>query len=625
MTRAGQICLSPAGEIVRYKAPMTGLSMGSTFAGYLVEDVLSRGGMGIVYRARELRPERVVALKVIAPELAAEPQFRTRFLQESQLAAAIEHPHVVPVLRVGEENGLLFIAMRLIRGRDLATIIGEEGRLEPARIAGLIDQVADALDTAHGMGLVHRDVKPANILVESHRRGEHAYLTDFGLTKAFASTSGVTSTGVVVGTVDYMAPEQLEGGALDARTDVYSLGCVLFQGLTGEVPYPRENRAARMYAHLHAPPPAVSERVPELPPQFDEVVQRGLAKDPRSRYPSAGDLARAGLAAAQRQSPAAVGERSVGTGEAAPVDPGAADPVGSPARSADDAQTLTLPHSRSGHGLPRDVDAPSGPPPRHRRRALGLGAVAAVAVAAVAVVALVVPSHGQASAARVAQDWLRLHEAGNDGQAAALWKAPVTFVEAFPSIPRRFGSNDQVRSYWSGRPCSLTLIRTTTVSDDTAVLRLRADGERYGGASKCGSNGTVYDDRFTVRDGHIVSVVSQLAPISVAQTWLRLHDGGDDQTASTLWARSGSVTTVSPHHTFALSGTAAIAAFWSTRGCHLKPLDVPREGAAGHVALRVLADAQRPNVTRRCLNISTSYHVDLAVSSGRITSLAFSP
>ena len=299
---------------------MRGLSPGSIFAGYVVEGILSRGGMGIVYRARELRPERAVAVKVIAPELAAEPQFRQRFLQESQLAAAIEHPHVVPVLRVGEEDGLLFIVMRLIRGKDLAQLIAGEGKLEPTRIAGLVDQVADALDTAHSMGLVHRDVKPANILIESHRRGEHAYLTDFGLMKAFASSTGVTSTGVVVGTVDYMAPEQVEGLPLDARTDVYSLGCVVFEGLTGQVPYPREDRAARLFAHVHGPPPSVSQLVPEVPRQFDQVVQRALAKDRESRYPSAGDLARAALAAAERKSLGAVAERSVGTGEAAPVD-----------------------------------------------------------------------------------------------------------------------------------------------------------------------------------------------------------------------------------------------------------------------------------------------------------------
>ena len=179
-------------EAYGIKRLMAGFSPGAVFAGYVVGDELSRGGMGVVYRATELRPERSIALKVIAPELAAEAQFRTRFLRESQLAATIEHPHVVPVLRVGEEGGRLFIAMRLIRGRDLAAIIAVEQRLEPVRIARLVDQIADALDTAHAMGLVHRDVKPANILVESHRRGEHAYLTDFGLTKALGSSTGVT-------------------------------------------------------------------------------------------------------------------------------------------------------------------------------------------------------------------------------------------------------------------------------------------------------------------------------------------------------------------------------------------------------------------------------------------------
>jgi hypothetical protein len=576
---------------------MAGFSPGAHFAGYVVVDELSRGGMGVVYRATELRPERTVALKVIAPELAAEAQFRTRFLRESQLAAAIEHPHVVPVLRVGEEGGLLFIAMRLIRDKDLAAIIAEEHRLEPVRIARLVDQIGDALDAAHEMGLVHRDVKPANILVERHRRGEHAYLTDFGLTKALGSTTGVTSTGVVVGTVDYMAPEQLEGGPLDARTDVYSLGCVLFQGLTGSVPYPMEHRTARMFAHLNAAPPTVTGLVPDAPQQFDEVVRRALAKNPDDRYPSAGDLARAALAASERRTLIAAEERSVGTGDAA----------------------ATERHEPTTRVQLQPVAADSGT----RRRSLVLGAGVAVVALIVAVIALVVPSHGQASAGRVADRWLRLHEDGNDGQAAALWHAPVDYVEAFPAVQRHFATVDEVRRYWSGRPCKLALIRTTPEGRGVAVLRVLASGERYGGNSKCSSDGTYYDDRFTVKSGRIVAAQSVLAPVSAASTWLRLHDQGSDQTASGFWARSSSVTTVDPAKTYDLNGAASVASFWSTRGCDLKPQAAPTAPGATQVALRVQADAQRPHVAQKCNNVGTSYLLHFTFSGGQIIKLIF--
>src|SRR5436190_14504635 len=190
--------------------------------------------MGVVYRAIQIGLDRNVALKVITPQYASDEEFRERFKRESRLAASIEHPNVIPIYEAGESDGVLFLSMRYVDGTDLKSVLEREGTLEPRRAARIVAQVAEALDAAHAAGLVHRDIKPANILMAS---GDHVYLTDFGLTKRASSESALTKTGQMVGTVDYVAPEQVEGGRVDARTDVYSLGCVLYHLLTGRVPY----------------------------------------------------------------------------------------------------------------------------------------------------------------------------------------------------------------------------------------------------------------------------------------------------------------------------------------------------------------------------------------------------
>ena len=292
------------------------LSEGDEFAGYRVEGRLGRGGMGILYLAVEPGLERRVALKLIAPEAAADEVFARRFAEESRIAASIEHPNVVPIYAAGEESGVPFIAMRYVSGSDLSRRIAREGRLEPAQAAALIAQVGNGLDAIHAAGLVHRDVKPANVLLGGHGDAEHAYITDFGVARNAATESGLTQTGRFVGTLDYAAPEQISGGGVDARADVYALGCLLFKLLTGEVPFPRDGEAARLYAHLNDPPPAPSLYAPEVPMALDDVVVRAMSKQPEDRYPSAGDLGRAAVAAAGGTA-IEFPERTVATGAAA--------------------------------------------------------------------------------------------------------------------------------------------------------------------------------------------------------------------------------------------------------------------------------------------------------------------
>jgi hypothetical protein len=288
------------------------LETGSEFAGCRIEGVLGHGGMGVVYRATELRLGRPVALKLIATEQAADPDVRERFEREARLTASIEHPNVVPVYGAGEEDGYLYLAMRFVPGTDLHHLLRKEGHLDPARAASIVAQVADALDAAHAAGLVHRDVKPANVLIG----GNHAYLSDFGITRVQASDTRITDSGNWVGTVDFMSPEHLRGEPTDARADVYALGCVLYTALTGTPPFRRATVPATITAHLHDPPPRPS-LTPGVPVAFDGVIARALAKEPADRYPSAGDLGRAARAAV-------AGERlstargSVATGAATP-------------------------------------------------------------------------------------------------------------------------------------------------------------------------------------------------------------------------------------------------------------------------------------------------------------------
>ena len=270
---------------------LVGFSLGSRVAGYRLEEKIGEGGMAVVFRAQDERLQRQVALKILSPALTADEKFRRRFIRESRSAAAVDDPHIIPVFDAGDADGVLFIAMRYVPGGDVGTLVRRLGPLPRARAAAVVSAVASALDAAHAAGLVHRDVKPANMLLDARPgRPDHVYLSDFGLTKSSSSTS-LTSTGHFMGTLDYSAPEQIRGQQVDPRTDEYALACVAFALLSGAPPFRRDQAMAVMYAHLSAPPPMLTSLRPDLPPAVDEVMQRGLAKAPEDRYRSCGKFA----------------------------------------------------------------------------------------------------------------------------------------------------------------------------------------------------------------------------------------------------------------------------------------------------------------------------------------------
>ena len=267
--------------------------IGTELAGYRIVEPLGSGGTSVVYRAEHVRLGRPAALKLLTPAFG-EADFRTRFLRESQLAASLDHPSIVPVYDAGEEDGLLYIAMACVDGDDLKTLLAREGRLDVRRTLRILGQIGSALDAAHARGLVHRDVKPANILVGE---GDRAFLSDFGVVKEL-SGNGMTRTGSFIGTIEYCAPEQIEGQDVDGRADVYALACVLYECLTGETPFHRPSEVAVLNAHLHTPPPKLSRAAPDLPAALEPVISKALSKSPLDRYATCGELVAAARAAA---------------------------------------------------------------------------------------------------------------------------------------------------------------------------------------------------------------------------------------------------------------------------------------------------------------------------------------
>ncbi len=271
---------------------LAGLEPGTVLGGFWIEERLGAGGMAVVFRARDETLDRVVALKVLAPALTADEEFRERFIRESRAAALVDHPHIIPVHASGEADTVLYLAMRYVPGGDLRSLISREGWLTAERTAALLRPIASALDAAHAAGLVHRDVKPANILIDANPWGpDHPYLSDFGLAKGATATSGLTETGHFLGTPHYSSPEQIGGEPVGPQSDQYALACVAYTMLTGALPFARESTVAVLWAHMHDSAPSVRAHRADLPPGIDAVLAKALAKAPGERYASCGEFA----------------------------------------------------------------------------------------------------------------------------------------------------------------------------------------------------------------------------------------------------------------------------------------------------------------------------------------------
>ena len=263
------------------------LSVGSTFAGYEIEGVVGLGGIGVLYRARQLRLDRPVALKVVERDVAGEPVVRERLRREARAVASMDHPNVVPLYEAGEQDGTIYIVTRWIEGTELGLKIHRQGSLDPGDAARTAAQIAAALETAHDRGIVHRDVKPSNVILTDEG---HAYVTDFGLAKRAQTAPGLTRGDQVLGTIDYVSPEQIEGSEPDARGDMYALGCVLFEMLAGHAPFADQHGAmAKMWAQVNAEPAPLGDLRPDVPGALEDVMRRAMAKDPDSR-PTAEDF-----------------------------------------------------------------------------------------------------------------------------------------------------------------------------------------------------------------------------------------------------------------------------------------------------------------------------------------------
>jgi serine/threonine-protein kinase len=435
--------------------------------------------MGVVWRATQLALDRPVALKAMAPELAADAQFRERFQREAHLAASIEHPNVIPVYEAGELDGTLYLIMRWVDGTDLRGLLSESGRLAPARALRLLRPVALALAAAHRRGLIHRDIKPANVLI-ARGEEEHVYLTDFGIARLESGEGGMTRTGVLVGTLDYTAPERFEGARGDAASDIYAFGCMLYQTLTGSVPYDRPTDVSKMFAHISDPVPAARDAVPGVPGSVDAIIARAMAKRPEDRFRSAAELAEALATSLQALATTEVPTRVV----APTTKPLAAPTVPSPPAAptvAEPATAATAPEPRQrterDQRLPPAktvVAAPKG----------GGGRVAAVALAAVvlvgAIVAAVIAASGGGGSKHAATT-----AAPPAGEVTAHTGVGVGSYTSIPGRPGTISAGD--RYIWTTLPDSGKLFRLEQANGN--VLTFAVGGHPTGIASALADRG----------------------------------------------------------------------------------------------------------------------------------------
>jgi serine/threonine protein kinase/PKD repeat protein len=369
-----------------------GVFVGSRIGGYRLEEQVGAGGMAVVYRAVDERLGRPVALKVLTPELAGDDALRARFIGESRAAAQVQDPHLIPVHEAGEAGGVMFIAMQYVAGGDVRSLLRRGGPLPAARAAAIVSAVASALDAAHRAGLVHRDVKPANMLLDvGHGRPDHVYLTDFGISRQ-TRAAGLTGAGQFLGTVEYAAPEQIRGAAVDGRADQYALGCTAFELLSGQQPFARNEAAAVIWAQLTEPPPSVRSRRPDLPPAVDGVLARALAKSPERRYATCREFADAlrGALGLDPYDSVPPGIPQDGRWPARPVAEPATgalggDPSLGTTRTRPAARRRASPPSAPpARPEPGPLPSPSGPPPR-RRRWLFVSLAAVIAAGGLAV------------------------------------------------------------------------------------------------------------------------------------------------------------------------------------------------------------------------------------------------
>jgi serine/threonine protein kinase len=448
---------------------------GTEVAGYRIVERAGSGGMGVVYLAEETGlGDRPVALKLLPPALAGDPDFRARFLREMRVAAAIDHPNIVPIYRAGEDRGLLYLAMRYVHASDLRRVLEAEGRLDPGRALAILDQVARALDVAHARGLVHRDVKPGNILLAPpvfDGDPEHVYLVDFGLARSESDDRSIGGDSSFLGTPRYAAPEQVAGRPVDGRTDGYALGCVLYECLTGRPPFPDGPGEAVLLAHLQSPPPRVTALRPDLPPAIDQVVAHALAKSPQDRFPSCRALVAAARQALTLPAPGPAAAEVSTPPPAAPATPGTRGtpephpPVpGPPVGEATPAGIAAVPVVHSPRGTPAGAAKGWPPPPptaalegylplrrpaRRARRALWVSILLALASGAanLADTRAARALTGDPSGTGDLYLWIGAIQAGWFVVTAGLWLA--WFRRAYLNLPALGARRLRFRPWWA--------------------------------------------------------------------------------------------------------------------------------------------------------------------------------